>query len=521
MKLNIIINNKKIQVPEGTSVLKAAETIGVKIPTMCFYDGFTNHPSCMVCLVKDVKTGKLEPSCALPVNEGMEIITDDEEIHNARKEALELLLSDHVGDCEAPCRPSCPAFMDIPKMNRLIAEGKFTDALKVVKEQIALPLILGYICPAPCEKACRRTQVDDAVSICSLKKFVAAEDIENNNAYLPEKEVNSNKKIAIIGTGPAGLSCAFYLLKFGHNCVLFDKNEKAGGSLRYETLENKLPKETLDTEIALIKKYGADFKLNTEISKEVFESEIKKEFDAVVFATGDFDKSNLNKFGFDSNKNGIIVNRSTLEVNQDGIFACGNIIRSRKMAVNSVAQGKTVAESVNLFLKGEKPEKKHRMFNSKFGKLFEEEIDEYKKETTTDKRIVLENGKLDNLSAEQAIIEANRCMHCDCRKPHTCKLRIYSDEYKADRRKFLFSERKKIKKHFQHELIVYEPEKCIRCNLCVEISAKEKDTLGFSSIKRGFDVEISIPFNKSIKELLSKTAEKCAKACPTGAISLK
>ena len=521
MNLNIKINDTKIQVPEGTSVLKAAETIGVKIPTMCFHDGFTNHPSCMVCIVKDVKTGKLEPSCALPVNEGMEIITDNEEIHNARKEALELLLSDHVGDCEAPCRPSCPAFMDIPKMNRLIADGKFAEAHKVVKEQIALPLILGYICPAPCEKACRRTQVDDAVSICSLKKFVAADDIKNDIHYFPEKEKNSNKKVAIIGTGPAGLSCAFYLLKFGHECVLFDKNKKAGGSLRYETLDNKLPEEALDAEIDLIVKYGAEIKLNTEISKDFFESDIKNEFDAVVFASGNFDKSNLNKFGFESNKNGININKETLEVNQEGIFACGNIIRSRRMAINSVAQGKTVAESVNLFLKGEKPVKTHRMFNSKFGKLFEEEIEEYKKETTTDKRIVLENGKLDNLSTEQAIIEAKRCMHCDCRKPHTCKLRIYSDEYKADRKKFLFSKRKSLKKHFHHELIVYEPEKCIRCNLCVEISAKEKDTLGFSSIRRGFDVEISIPFNKSIEELLNKTAEKCAKACPTGAISLK
>ena len=519
--IELIINNQKVQVSEGTSVLKAAHKLGIEIPTMCFLEGLTNHPSCMLCLVKDTKSGNLHPSCALPANEGMEIITDDEEIHHARKEALELLLSDHVGDCEAPCRPSCPANMNIPLMNRLIAEGRFHEALKVVKEEIALPIILGYICPAPCEKACRRTQVDEAVSICSLKKNVAIDDIENKINYLLEKEPTSGKNVAIIGTGPAGISCAYYLLLQGHNCVLFDKNEEVGGTLRYDIPDDMLPKSELDAEIDIIKRYGAEFKLNTDITKEKFDSEILSDFDAVVLAMGNFDDTNLSSFGFESTDHGLQINRNTFEVNDTGIFACGNIIRSRRMAVTSVAQGKAAAHSVNQYLNGIKPEKKKRMFNSKFGKLFEEEIAEYEKETIPEKRIELPNGKLDNFSNEQAITEAIRCMHCDCRKPTTCKLRIFADEYEADRKKFLFGERKKIKKYFQHNIIVYEPEKCIRCNMCVEITAKEKDTVGFSSIGRGFSVEINMPLNRSISELLNNTAIKCAKECPTGAISLK
>ena len=519
--IKLKINNTSIEMPEGTSVLKAAESLGIKIPTMCFHEGYTNHPSCMLCLVKDAKTEKLHPSCALPVDNNMEIITDDDEIHEARKEALELLLSDHVGDCEAPCRPSCPAFMDIPLMNRLIAESKFDEALRVVKEEIALPLILGYICPAPCEKACRRTQVDEAVSICGLKKHVAADDIISDKAYMPEKEAKSNKKVAIIGTGPAGLAAAFYTLKHGHDCVLFDKNEAAGGTLRYEILNEILPNSAIDEEIAILEKYGAEFRLNTEINQEFYNKSLKVEFDAIVFATGDFNKSKLSEFNFESGNYGIIVNRSTFEVNDAGVFACGNIIRSRRMAVTSVAQGKAAALSVHQYLNGLKPDKKKRMFNSKFGKLQNDELGEYVKESTLDKRIVLANGKVDDFSHEQAVTEAKRCMHCDCRKPNSCKLRIYADEYQADRKKFLFGDRKTIKKYFQHELIVFEPEKCIRCDLCVEIAAEGKDTFGFTNINRGFDVEISIPFDKPIEDLFAKTAEKCARLCPTGAISLK
>ena len=519
--IELTINNISIEVHEGTSVLHAARKLGIDIPTMCFYEGLPNHPSCMMCVVKDTQTGKLHPSCTLQAHEGQNIITHDVEVMEARKEALELLLSDHVGDCEAPCRTSCPAFMDIPKMNRLIVEGRMTEALQIVKEEIALPLILGYICPAPCEKACRRTQVDEPVSICKLKRFVAEADLKLSDPFLPVKEKSTHKKVAIIGTGPAGLSCAFYLLQMGYDCVLFDQHTEAGGTLRYDIPEEKLPKWALDAEIKHLEKYGAQFRLNTQITKELFENDLKNEFDALVMATGNFNQSNLGSFGFDYDLNGLTVDRDTGEVNKTGVFACGNVIRSRRMAVTSVAQGKAVALSVDQYLKGKNPVKPHRMFNSKFGKLFDEEINEYRKE------IVLESGWFiriqtdGSLSVDQAQIEASRCLHCDCRKPDSCKLRIYADEYQADRKMFVFGERQIVRKNVQHELIIYEPEKCIKCNICVEICAREKGSFGFTSIRRGFEVEMGIPLNKSLQDMLDQTALKCAEACPTGAISLK
>ena len=514
------IDGISLKVSRETTVMEAARSAGIEIPSMCFKNGHQNHPSCMICLVKDLKSGNLFPSCAMRVSEKMEISTKDQEVLNARKDALELLMSDHVGDCEAPRRMACPAFMDIPLMNRLIAGGDFAKALEIVKQEIALPFILGYICPAPCEKVCRRAQADEAVSICQLKKFTAAKDAGNETTFLTQKKAKTGNRVAIIGTGPAGLSCSFYLLRQGHECVLFDKNEKAGGTLRYAVLDKELPESVLDHEINLIQSYGAEFRLKYPITKEIFEQEIILKFDAVVLATGSVNPEQADIFGIRLSKSGIKVKPGTFETSQKGIFACGSSVKSLKMAVTSVAQGKSTAQAVDEFLKGtiSKPEP---FFNSKFGKLQPIEVSEYLKESSAGLRIVPNAGEIKGFSSAEAISEAKRCLHCDCRKPESCKLRQYSAEYEIDRRKYSSGERKLLEKHFQHETVVYEPEKCIKCGLCVDITTGKRELTGLTFIGRGFNLKIDIPFNQTLKEALTKTASDCVEACPTGALSFK
>jgi len=518
--LKLKINNAQIEVPDGSTVMEAAKLAGVDIPSMCYKKGYSNHPSCMICLVKDSFTNKLFPSCAVAATEGMHIITMDDEIHEARKDALELLMSDHVGDCEAPCRVACPAFMDIPKMNRLIAVGKFAEALRIVKEEIALPLILGYVCPAPCEKVCRRAPIDEAVSICQLKKFVAAEDLKSGQPWYPPKEKPSGKKVAIIGAGPAGLACAFHLTRNGHQCMVFDKEEKAGGSL-LQVPTDILPAEVLNSEVDFIKSYGVEFSLGKSIDIGLIENELQQKYDAIVLAVGDIEKNELEALGLDYQQSELIANPETFETDRSGIFACGSILRKQKMAVKALAQGKAAARSVNQFLNGIKPEKVSKKFNSKFGKLKPEEQQEYLKEASDDKRLSPALGHLTGFSSEEAILEATRCMHCDCRKPITCKLRQYADDYQIDRRTYLSGDRKSIKKEFNHNLIVYEQEKCIRCGLCVDIVKSEKELVGLAFVGRGFDVRIDIPFNDTMDKAFTKAALLCAESCPTGAISKK
>ncbi|MCX6268778.1 MAG: 2Fe-2S iron-sulfur cluster-binding protein [Bacteroidetes bacterium] len=513
--VTLTIDHKPVVVKEGISVMEAAAILGIAIPSMCFKPGFSNHPSCMVCLVKDLDHAHLVPSCALPVSDGMRIITDSDEVKEARREAIELLLSDHLGDCEAPCRLSCPASMDIPLMNRLIAKGEFQHALHIVRQEIAIPWILGYICPAPCEKACKRKPMDQAVSICLLKRSVAQLGEQPNHRAVDIARSNG-KKIAIIGAGPAGLSAAFHLLRSGHACILFDQHEKAGGSMRYDIPEGRLPGEILDAEVDIIRQMGAEFRLGVMVTREFFQQTIRPEFDAVIVATGNLKTNSADFFGIQADENGGF---------DSGVFACGNIIREQRLAVHSTAQGKMAANQVEIYLGTNRStnqnNKHHRRSVSATGHLQEPEWKEYLQESSSGKRVEPLGGILAGFSREEAMHEAKRCLHCDCRKPVSCKLRMYAEEYGAKRKRFAGPERKSITKSWQHELVVYEKEKCIRCGLCVDITRKKGESIGLTFAGRGFDVSISVPFNETMKEALTKTAGECVEACPTGALAFK
>lgn len=489
--------------------MEAASSAGFDVPAMCNYDGLEHFTSCMICIVKDRSGSSLIPSCAAKVQEGMDIITDDEEIIEARKTALELLLSEHGGDCEAPCRIACPAFMDIPLMNRHIAEDNLQSAFDVVIKDIALPRVLGRICPAPCESACKRKAIDQPVAICLLKRFAA----DNFKLKPPPSKPDIGKSAAIIGAGPAGLAAAFYLQLAGVKANIYDNREKPGGSLRYDVDDEILDKAVLDEEIEVIKNCGVTFHQNSNIDNKSFE-ELRKKHDAVIVATGNYSE-NMPGWGLENNGKTLVANKSTYLTNIEKVFAVGNVNRRGKLAIRSLAQGKEVAKIVTgLLLEGVVKEKSRR-FNSVLGKLISEEFPEYLKEAASDKRY--EPGN-DGFSHEDARKEAARCMHCDCRTPENCKLRNYAQEYKVSRKRFAYTGRKPVKKHIQQDLVIYEPEKCIKCGICVRITAKQKEKLGFTFIGRGFDVEIGVPFTRGLEGALEKTAHEVTEACPTGAL---
>ncbi len=508
--IKLKIDNREVEVPAGTSVLKAAEAAGVKIPALCLHNELDHFSSCMLCLVKD-GSGRLFPSCSVAVAEDMQIVTEDEEVREGRRMALELLLSEHVGDCEAPCQIGCPAHMNIPLMNRLIAAGNWEESLRVVKRDIALPAVLGRICPAPCEGACHRKTVDEPVSICLLKRFVGDE----NDLHPWPVPPLTGKRVAIIGAGPAGLAAAYYLRLRGVEPHLFDRAVLPGGELRTAISRDILPDEVLDREINTILSTGVFFTGNTTIDDRRF-GELKNSYDALVVATGNIDDI-TKSFQLAGTPKGLQVTGEGYATSEPGVFAIGSVLRSSRLAVRSVGQGKEVAFAVLQYFAGQPITGEPRLFNSRFGKLRPTEFAEYLKESVEGKRrFPAEPSR--GFSPEEAVAEARRCMHCDCRAAGDCRLRDFSTRYEASQKRFQSSPRRDMTKKFQAAGIVYEAQKCMKCGICVRLTEKYREKFGLTFIGRGFDVEIGIPFDESLDAALEKVALKVAHACPTGAL---
>ena len=346
--IELTINNKQVRVEENTTILNAAEILGIKIPTLCFMKCFSASSSCMVCVVFEKNSGKIVPACSALCIEGMNIETENDELHLLRKNAVQLLLSEHNGDCIAPCQNACPAHINIPLMNRLISDEQFSTAKSFLSE---IKNDVCSTCNLQCEKVCRRKNIDEPVAIKKLIEFLR----------------NTNEK---------------------------------------STSENAV--------------------------------------------------------------------------------------------LNSV--------------------KSNLKFNSSYGRMRENEKSEYLKEAENKYARMFPADTTNGYSKEEAVQEALRCMHCDCRKNDACDLRIMADQFQAKQRTFVIENRQNITKIFHAPLLVLEPQKCIKCGVCIQITNSSKD-FSFSFREKSFQVQIELFHKEEISDSLISLAKKCIEHCPTGAIS--
>ncbi|MDR0573588.1 MAG: (2Fe-2S)-binding protein [Tannerella sp.] len=187
--MNIIINDKKIEVLDGETILEVARRAGYSIPSLCYAKGAKHKSSCMVCAVKNQANGQIIPSCTTSPVEGMNIETDSEEVRHIRTLSLELLLSDHRADCEAPCSMVCPKNLDVEDMLGYYDAGQYEKAYELIAGAFSLPETGCDTCKAPCEKACRRGTLDNAVSIRNIIKEIAGMRL----VMSPERERQSRK----------------------------------------------------------------------------------------------------------------------------------------------------------------------------------------------------------------------------------------------------------------------------------------------------------------------------------------
>jgi ferredoxin len=350
------INGLPVEVPEGTRLIQAAKKVGVSIPTMCYMEGLEPYTSCMICIVKDETKGKLVPGCSAMAEEGLKISTESEEVKKSRKFTLELLFSDHVGDCEAPCHRVCKSHINIPLMIRHIQDDDMHGAAEVVRESIGNTSLPCHGCEGTCEPGCRRGKAEAPVAIRQLVQYVHDWGAKKGDVWKPGENV------------------------------------------------------------------------------------------------------------------------------------------------------------------GLKPDKR---FNCAIGKLKEGEIDVFLGEASPIGRVEPQAGPEAGYTPEEALLEASRCMHCDCRKAETCSLRDYAEMYGIKQREFQPDDRSKHEQIRQHGDILYEPEKCIKCGLCIRVTEQRKEYLGLTWIGRGFDVTVSTPFNTELSTAVTTTAADCVDACPTAALSYR
>lgn len=285
--INFKIDGKEYAGYEGETILDVARRNNIFIPTLCEDKNLNPQTSCFLCIA-DLKNAKsLQPTCATKIFDGLEVTLTSKEIVETRKSNLELLLSNHFADCYAPCKLACPANVDVQGYIALGKRKQFKEAIKLIKESIPMPVTIGRVCPRPCEDACRRNYIDKPVAIDDIKRYIADKDIFSDNPYKPEMKKNTGKKIAIIGSGPAGLSCAYYSRINGHQVDIYERMPKPGGMLRYGIPSYRLDKNVLDKEINLILSLGINIYYNKTFGKDfTYKDLFDKGYDAIFIAIG-------------------------------------------------------------------------------------------------------------------------------------------------------------------------------------------------------------------------------------------
>ena len=281
------LDGKTVKAYEGQTILSVAIDNGIDdIPNLCDDEKLEPTSACRMCLVHIEGVDLPLPSCNTPASPGMVVTSKSDELFHIRRTNLEMMLSDHNAYCQPPCQVDCPTHIDIPGYLELIAKGSMKEAARLVKEVLPFPFILGLTCPAPCQKACRRALVEEEIAICRMHGY-AAETCLLDPPIPFLKDPPTGKKVAIVGAGPGGLTCAYYLALRGHYCKVFDMQPQPGGMLRYGIPEYRLPKDVMDRELDHVWQLGVDLQSNVKLGTDFTIDDLFAEgFDAVYLAIG-------------------------------------------------------------------------------------------------------------------------------------------------------------------------------------------------------------------------------------------
>jgi NADPH-dependent glutamate synthase beta subunit-like oxidoreductase/formate hydrogenlyase subunit 6/NADH:ubiquinone oxidoreductase subunit I/ferredoxin len=307
-RIRIEVDGRVVEGFEGQTILEVCRDNGIEIPTLCYEPKLPGFGACRMCVV-EVEGEEHPPiSCSRTCEPEMVVKTQTEEVRRLRRTNLELIFSDHNAYCLPPCQNKCPSHIDIPGFLKANAEANFVESTRIFKRTIPFPSVLGRVCPAPCEEHCRRDEVDEAIAIRDSHRYAGDQVIKSMlddgvDPPLPfELQPKSGRRAAVIGSGPAGMAAAYYLLIAGHEVTVFERDAAPGGMLRYGIPQYRLPKvEILEAEYESVTRLGGRMVCNAELGKDFGLDDLQNQgFDAVVVAIGCYDTNKLGVPGEDA-----------------------------------------------------------------------------------------------------------------------------------------------------------------------------------------------------------------------------
>jgi formate dehydrogenase major subunit len=306
--IRLEIDGRVVEGHQGQTILEVCRANGIEVPTLCYEPKLPGFGACRMCVV-EVEGEEHPPiSCSRAAQAGMVVRTQTDEVRRLRRTNLELIFSDHNAYCLPPCQYKCPSRVDIPGFLEANAEGEFRESARIFKRTIPFPSILGRVCPAPCEEHCRRDEVDEAIAIRDSHRYagdvVLREMLEDGiDPPIPfELQPKTGRRVAVVGSGPAGAAAAYYLLIAGHDVTVFERDGAPGGMLRYGIPEYRLPKtRILEPEYESITRLGGRFVCGQALGRDFSLDDLGNQgYDAVVVAIGCYAINRLGILGEDA-----------------------------------------------------------------------------------------------------------------------------------------------------------------------------------------------------------------------------
>ncbi|HVA87546.1 MAG TPA: FAD-dependent oxidoreductase [Candidatus Saccharimonadales bacterium] len=307
-RIRIEVDGRVAEGFEGQTILEVCRDNGIEVPTLCYEPKLPGFGACRMCVV-EVEGEEHPPiSCSRACESGMKVQTQTEEVRRLRRTNLELIFSDHNAYCLPPCQNKCPSHIDIPGFLKANAEANWREGARIFKRTIPFPSVLGRVCPAPCEEHCRRDEVDEAIAIRDSHRYHGDQVLkamfdDNIDPPIPfELQPRSGRRVAVIGSGPAGAAAAYYLLIAGHDVTVFERDPLPGGMLRYGIPQYRLPKvEVLDGEYESVTRLGGRFVCNQGLGRDFTLDDLQNQgFDSVIIAIGCYDTNKLGVPGEDA-----------------------------------------------------------------------------------------------------------------------------------------------------------------------------------------------------------------------------